>query len=75
VVELIADLYLVSRLRLSGAVCLLPLYAFMALTGTAFSVFFIMMEEPVSEAQILHVLTLSDIISKFRIFVVLIIVD
>ena len=35
----------------------------------------IMMEELVSEARILHVLTLSDITSKFRIFTVLIIVD
>jgi len=34
-----------------------------------------MMEEPVSEAQILHVLPLSDIISKFRIFAMLIIID
>jgi hypothetical protein len=41
VVELTAHLFLVSRLRLSGAVCLLPLYAFMAFTGTALSVFFL----------------------------------
>ena len=45
-VELTAHFYLVSRLRVSGAVCLLPLYAFMAFTGTALSIFLIMVEEP-----------------------------
>ena len=39
-VELTAHLFLVSRLRVSGAVCLLPLHAFMSFTGTALSVFY-----------------------------------
>jgi hypothetical protein len=58
----------------SGAVCLLPQYAFVALTGTAF-VLFTLMEELATEAQTSHVLTLSDITSKFRIIGVLIIAD
>jgi hypothetical protein len=35
VISLYADLHLVLRLRLSGAILLLPLYALMACTGTA----------------------------------------
>jgi hypothetical protein len=37
--------------------------------------FFIMMEETITEAQILHALTLSDITSKFCIIAMLIIVN
>ena len=38
--ELTTHLCLVSRLKVSGAVCLPRLYAFMAFTGAALSVFF-----------------------------------
>ena len=60
---------------MSGAVCLLPHMPSWHLQERLFPFVFIMIEEPVTEAQILHVFTLSDITSKFRTIAVLIIVD